>query len=61
MESVEHSLPDQIALDRYMRANRARRRRGAGVTFQKLVPHGAVLPAGRNPNVTFMDGNGPPW
>jgi hypothetical protein len=39
----EHSLPDQIAAAKFAASNRARRRRGMGVTFQKIVPHGAVL------------------
>jgi len=38
----EHPLTESIAADKYTRANRARRRPGSGVTFQKIVPHGAV-------------------
>lgn len=41
-ETVEHRLSDQIAADKYLRATRGRRRPGAGITFQKIVPHGAT-------------------
>jgi len=41
-QTTEHSLPDQIAVDKYLRATRGRRRPGAGITFQKIVPHGSV-------------------
>lgn len=41
-EMQEHSLPDQIAADRYLRSTRANRRgRGLGVRFMKIVPPGA--------------------
>lgn len=38
----EHSLPDQIAADRYVRATKAFRRAGAGLCIQKIIPHGSV-------------------
>lgn len=41
--SVEqHSLPDQIAADRYLAAKRAVRARGKGIVISKLVPPGAA-------------------
>ena len=41
--SVEqHSLPDQIAADRYLAAKRAVRSRGKGIVITKLVPPGAA-------------------
>jgi hypothetical protein len=41
--SVEqHSLPDQIAADRYLAAKRALRTRGKGLIISKLVPPGAA-------------------
>ena len=44
--SEEHSLPDQIARDRYIRANKAGKMGGFfGVRRCKFRPHGAVLPA----------------
>jgi len=39
--TTEFSLPDQIAADKYLRANRARRRPGLGVIFRKILPPGA--------------------
>jgi len=47
-ESEEHSLADQIALDRYNRANQAGAVRGKffGVRVTKFRPHGAVFPPG---------------
>ena len=49
-ESEEHPLADQIALDRYNRANQAGTTRGGffGIRRVKFRPHGAVLPPGRN-------------
>lgn len=46
--TVEHSLPDQIAAAKFQAANRARSLGGplAGVTLNKLRPHGAVLSHG---------------
>ena len=38
----EHSLPDKIAADKYLRANRGRRLPGCGVVFRKIEPHGSV-------------------
>ena len=41
--SVEqHSLPDQIAADRYLAAKRAMRTRTKGLIISKLVPPGAA-------------------
>ena len=41
--SVEqHSLPDQIAVDRYFAAKRAMRTRTKGLIISKLVPPGAA-------------------
>ncbi len=41
--SVEqHSLPDQIAADRYLRSNAAARKRGWPFRPQKMVPPGTV-------------------
>ncbi|MBA2481239.1 MAG: hypothetical protein H0V44_11300 [Planctomycetes bacterium] len=41
--SVEsHSLPDQIAADRYLAAKRAVRSRGKGIVISKIVPPGAA-------------------
>lgn len=41
--SVEqHSLPDQIAADRYLASKRAMRTRGKGLQLIKLVPPGAA-------------------
>jgi hypothetical protein len=38
----QHSLPDQIAADRYLAAKRAVRSRGKGLRISKLVPPGAA-------------------
>lgn len=48
-ESEEHSLPDQIARDRYLRANQAGSTPGGffGIRRVKFRPHGTVLPPGR--------------
>ena len=41
--SVEqHSLPDQIAADKYLQSRTASRKAGLGVKFNKLVPPGSV-------------------
>ena len=41
--SVEqHSLPDQIAADRYLASKRAMRSRTKGLQLTKLVPPGAA-------------------
>ena len=43
----EHSLSEQIAAAKFMASTRARtNQRGAGLSFAKLRPHGAVLPPG---------------
>ena len=39
---VQHSLPDQIAADRYLAAKRAMRARGKGLRLTKIVPPGAA-------------------
>ena len=36
----QHSLPDQIAADRYLESKRASRRKGLGIGLKKLVPPG---------------------
>ncbi len=41
-ETTEHSLTEQIAADQYLRATRGRSRRGCGVIFRKILPHGSV-------------------
>ena len=38
----QHSLPDQIAADRYLASKRAMRSRGRGLRISKLVPPGAA-------------------
>ena len=38
----QHSLPDQIAFDRYLAAKKAAERRTVGVRFAKMVAGGAV-------------------
>ena len=41
--SVEqHSLPDQIAVDRYVASKRAMQSRGKGLRISKIVPPGAA-------------------
>jgi hypothetical protein len=41
--SVEqHSLPDQIAADRYLASKRAMRSRGRGIVISKIIPPGAA-------------------
>ena len=42
----EHALSEQIAADKYRRANAASGRRGFGIQVAKLIPHGAVLNPG---------------
>jgi hypothetical protein len=45
--TAEHSLPSQIAAAKFLASTRARtNQRGAGLSFAKLRPHGAVLPCG---------------
>ena len=36
----QHSLPDQIAADRYLESKKASRRKGLGIQLKKLVPPG---------------------
>ena len=36
----QHSLPDQIAADRYLESKKAARNKGLGVALKKLVPPG---------------------
>ena len=38
----QHSLPDQIAADRYLESKKASRAKGLGVRRTKVVPPGAV-------------------
>jgi hypothetical protein len=36
----QHSLPDQIAADRYLEGKKAARKKGLGMATKKLVPPG---------------------
>ena len=36
----QHSLPDQIAADRYLESKKAARKKGLGIGMKKLVPPG---------------------
>ena len=36
----QHSLPDQIAADRYLESKKATKRKGLGISMKKLVPPG---------------------
>ena len=36
----QHSLPDQIAADRYLEGKKATRKKGLGIGLKKLVPPG---------------------
>ena len=38
----QHSLPDQIAADRYLASKRAVRSRGKGIVISKIIPPGAA-------------------
>jgi hypothetical protein len=38
----QHSLPDQIAADRYLESKKASRVKGLGIRRTKVVPPGAV-------------------
>jgi hypothetical protein len=41
--SVEqHSLPDQIAADRYLASKQAVRSKGKGIVISKIIPPGAT-------------------
>jgi hypothetical protein len=39
-EMEQHSLPDQIAADRYLEGKKATRSKGLGIPLKKLVPPG---------------------
>ena len=39
-EVEQHSLRDQIAADQYLASKNAMKKKGMGVVFKKLVPHG---------------------
>lgn len=39
-EMEQHSLPDQIAADRYLASKSATKKKGLGAVFKKLVPPG---------------------
>ena len=41
-QTSEHPLPDQIAAVNHVAAERAKRKPGFGISFQKIVPHGSV-------------------
>ena len=36
----QHSLPDQIAADRYLEGKKASRKKGLGIGLKKLIPPG---------------------
>jgi hypothetical protein len=36
----QHSLPDQIAADRYLKSKKAAKKKGLGIGLKKLVPPG---------------------
>lgn len=40
VEVEQHSLPDQIAADRYLASKKAARSKGLGISLKKLVPPG---------------------
>ena len=40
VEMEQHSLPDQIAADRYLQSKSAVRKKGLGIALKKLVPPG---------------------
>ena len=39
-EMEQHSLPDQIAADRYLASKNAAKKKGLGIKITKLVPPG---------------------
>ena len=39
-EMEQHSLPDQIAADKYLASKQASRKKGLGITLKKLSPPG---------------------
>jgi len=40
-EMEQHSLPDQIAADRYLASKQASRKKGLGIPLKKLSPPGS--------------------
>ena len=40
-EMEQHSLPDQIAADKYLASKQASRKKGLGITLKKLSPPGS--------------------
>ena len=40
-EMEQHSLKDQIAVDRYLESKKAAKKKGLGIKMSKLVPPGA--------------------
>ena len=38
----QHSIPDQIAADRYLESKKAARTKGLGIRLAKVVPPGAA-------------------
>jgi len=38
----QHSIPDQIAADRYLASKKAARSKGIGIRLTKVVPPGAA-------------------
>lgn len=38
----QHSLPDQVAADKYLESKKASRAKGLGIKLVKLTPGGAV-------------------
>lgn len=41
-EVEQHSLPDQIAADRYLNSKEAARAKGLGIRKSKMIPPGTV-------------------
>ncbi len=41
-EMEQHSLPDQIAADKYLESKKASRAKGLGIKLAKISPGGAV-------------------
>jgi hypothetical protein len=41
VEVEQHSLPDQIAADKYLASKQASRKKGLGIAFKKLSPPSA--------------------
>ena len=40
-EMEQHSLPDQIAADKYLASKQASRKKGLGIALKKLYPPGS--------------------